>query len=162
MFEAERLAGYIQMHKGWCESQNVRNTKFFWDKLESWKFDARWAKGQGKEVPAPPAVPTILKVDEAKATMRFWEWESGLPQTFDFYVESKLEVPPGTFDLAAAPPVQPMDPVAGKDGDIPNQFLVSPGDNHAPGEVIQHALGMLVKTRKMTPFGPVDRWVKIG
>ena len=162
-YVTERLAGYIAMHKGWCESQNTKNTKFFWDKLESWKYDARFAQGQGFTVPAPPAVPVMKAVDEVKCTTRFYEWESGMPQTFDFYIETKLVVPPGTFDLSAPPPPQPNDPVFGPDGDFPGQFLVAQGDTHTPGEIIEHPkYGTLVKTRKSSPWGNVDRWRKIG
>lgn len=162
-YVAERLKGYIEMHKGWCDSQNQKNTKLFWDKLESWKFDARFAQGQGFSVPPRPTVPVMRTVDEVKATTRFYEWESGLPQTFDFYIEKKLDVPESAFDLAGPAPAPPSDPVFGPDGDIPGQFLVAQGDTHAPGEIIEHPkYGTLVKTRKPTPFGNVDRWRKIG
>lgn len=159
MYLEERYQGYLKMHQGWCESQNVRNAKWFWDKLESWKYDARFAKGQGLPIPDAPKIPSILSVNEPKCRDRFMEWESGLPQTFDFYIETKLPVPSDVFDLGSKPPAQPDDPVAGPDGDIPGQFLVSSGDRHEPGEEVDHPkYGHLIKTRKMTPFGPVLRW----
>lgn len=164
-FFEERLRGFLQMQKGWVESRNVSFTKFFFDKVESWKFDARFADTMGRPRPAAPEVPMMWAVDEAKLTDRFIEWENspGKDMVMDFYVLTPLAIPADTFETAPPPPAAPDDDVAGPDGDIPGQFLVAQGCRKAPGTIINHPkYGRLVLSAHASPFGPVLRWNKIG
>lgn len=162
-FYGERLRGYIEMHKGWCESQNIRRKTEFFSSLETWKHNAMWAHSSNQPLPPRPVVPTMLAVNEEQATKRFSEWETGLPQVFDFYIETPLEVGPDTFEFIPKPMPVPSDPVFGPDESQPGMFLVSGGYVGEAGTFIEHAkYGKLVLAKRATPFGPWMRWIKIA
>lgn len=164
-FFEERLRGFLQMQQGWVSSRNDSYKKFFFDAVESWKYDARFADTMGRPRPEPPKIPVMLAINEDKLTARFIEWENspGVDMVMDFYIATPLEVPAGTFDTAPPPPPAPDDDVAGPDGDIPGQFLVAQGCRKQPGSIIEHPkYGTLVLSGKQSPFGVVLRWRKIA
>jgi hypothetical protein len=163
-FFEERLRGFIQMQQGWASARNDSFTKFFYDKVESWKFDARFADTMGRPRPEPPVIPMMWAIDEAKLTDRFIQWENepGKDMVMDFYVLTPLAVPAGTFDTAPPPPPAPDDDVFGPDGASTTQFLVAQGCRKTPGTIIHHPkYGELVLAALPGAFGPYLRWRKI-
>jgi hypothetical protein len=163
-FYDERLLGYIKMHQGWCESQNIRRKTDFFSRLETWKHNAMFAFSKGQAVPDAPAVPMLLSVDEAKCAMRFADWETGLPQVFDFYVETPLAVPADAFKFRPDPIAAPadVDAVGDADGWQPGQWLVAQGYDNVDGYEFVHPVHGKLKFRKVaSPFGFYKRWFKV-
>jgi len=157
-----QLLQFLKVQRDGADLENLRNKSKFEAQLVTWRSNSLHV---GSELPRP-AVPNMKSVDTVKATERFKQWyEAEYPAevVFDFFEFTPLELAPGTWDLTpknvAAPPV---DPVAGPDGSIPGQYLVSAGDDFPLDSVIEHPkYGRLKKTGRVTPFGSWYRWVAV-
>lgn len=157
-----RAQGYVEMQEGWTASLNFTETKLFYDRVESWKYDARFAQTNGQPIPPAPKIPTLLTVDQAKARQAYLDWEVTGEWRFDFYISNPLQVPEGTLEFIPKPIAQPDESVSFPDEAIPGTYLVAQGDRHKAGDIINHPkYGRLVMVVHNTPFGSSSRWYSL-
>jgi hypothetical protein len=163
MYYAEQKANYIAFHQFMANRGNELKAQIFNQALENWKFNSRALQALGKPTPEKPEVPTFEAVDLERCEAAFDRWYNGGEQVKDFYLFTPMPIAANAFDLAPPAVPEPNDPVAGPDGDIPGQYLVSAGDTHPVNAIIIHPqYGRLMKWGKATPFGaPAVRWIAL-
>lgn len=164
-----QLAQFLKIQRMGADLENVRNKSKFEFQVGTWKSETlHWQNVDPSKVPASkPEVPQMKSVNEQKAQARFSWWYHNperVDMVFDFFDFAPMVLAADFWDLTpkgpAADPNQ--DPVAGPDGSIPGQFLVTSGDTFPIGSIITHPVhGVLKKTGQITPFGSWFRWNKV-